>query len=85
MVFMTTILFVVAAGVVFLTIQIMTPFLYEMWFNTLRDSNTTDAQEWGDNMFGAWQVMSYVVPGLIILWGLVLANQKRTQDVQRFE
>lgn len=85
MVFMTTILFVVAAGVVFITIQVMTPFLYDMWFNNLRAENSTESIVWGDNIFGSWQVMSYIVPGLIILWGIILANQKRTQETRRFE
>lgn len=84
MVFMTVLVFVLAAATVFVTIQVMTPFLYEIWFNNLQSQNPGKFQEIGNNAFGAWLVMSYIVPGLIIMWGIISANRKRVQE-QRFE
>ena len=79
--------FVVFAGITFLAIQFMTPILYDFWFNILRDDvaeNTsslgTSLLSAGDLMFNSWKILSYVIPGIIILWGILLANQKRPQE-----
>lgn len=79
--------FVVFAGITFLAIQFMTPILYDFWFNIMRDDvarNTsslgTSLLSAGDLMFSSWKLLSYVIPGIIILWGILLANQKRPQE-----
>jgi len=85
--FMQVMTFVVFAGITFLAIQFMTPMLYDFWFLNLRDNvsgNTsslgTTLLNAGDLMFSSWKVLSYVIPGIIILWGILLANQKRPQE-----
>lgn len=80
--------FVVFAGITFLAIQFMTPILYNFWFDIMRpdieDNGTTSLNTTllnaGDLMFGSWKLLSYVIPGIIILWGILLANQKRPQE-----
>ena len=74
--------FVVAAGIVFITINIMTPILYEFWFNNLQSQTTGALTLAGDRAFGMWQIMSYIVPGLIILWGFALAQRQRVSERQ---
>ena len=82
MVFMPVVILVATAASVFITIQLATPILYDIWFNNLRNmvaaGNLRDA---GDNAFNvSWVIMSYVVPGLLILWAIVLANRKRAVE-----
>lgn len=78
---MQVINFVFFAAVTFVAIQTMTPFLYDFWYGQLRDQVTSGTLlSAGDAMFGSWQVMSMVVPGLIIIWGVVQANNKRPQE-----
>lgn len=80
--------FVVFAGITFLAIQFMTPMLYDFWYNILRpdiaDNGTSTLNSSlltsGDLMFSSWKLLSYVIPGIIILWGILLANQKRPQE-----
>lgn len=73
--------FVVFAGITFLAIQFMTPILYDFWFGNLRDQVTqASLLTAGDLMFGSWKLLSYIVPGIIILWGILLANQKRPTE-----
>ena len=79
--------FVTFAGITFLAIQFMTPILYHFWYDIMRD-NVAENQSAlgssllgaGDLMFGSWKLLSYVIPGIIILWGILLANQKRPQE-----
>lgn len=80
--------FVVFAGITFLAIQFMTPVLYHFWYDIMRpdiedngdSSLNTTLLNSGDLMFGSWKLLSYVIPGIIILWGILLANQKRPQE-----
>lgn len=73
--------FVTFAGITFLAIQFMTPILYDFWFDNLRDQVTQEGlRSSGDLMFSSWKLLSFVIPGIIILWGLLLANQKRPQE-----
>lgn len=80
--------FVVFAGITFLAIQFMTPILYDFWYNIMRpdiaDNGTTSLNTTllnaGDLMFSSWKLLSFVIPGIIILWGILLANQKRPQE-----
>lgn len=79
--------FVIFAGITFLAIQFMTPVLYHFWYDNMRDNvarNTStlgvSLLNAGDLMFGSWKLLSYIIPGIIILWGILLANQKRPQE-----
>ena len=73
--------FVTFAGITFLAIQFMTPMLYDFWFDNLRDQVTQESlRTSGDLMFSSWKLLSFVIPGIIILWGILLANQKRPQE-----
>ena len=72
--------FVVAAAVVFLTINIMTPVLYDMWFNQLQDQNDTESAAIGDRAFFMFQIMGYLVPGIIIMSGFAAAHRKSVRD-----
>lgn len=82
MVFLSVIVLITTAATVFITIQFMTPFLYDLWFNNLRvGMGAGQLRDAGDNMFNvAWMIMSYVVPGLLILWAIVLGNRKRATE-----
>ena len=80
MVLLTILPFVVAACIVFVTINVMTPFLYEMWFNNLDDQNTSSLRAVGDNVFFMWQIMGYIVPGLIIMGGFAAAQRKSVRE-----
>ena len=73
--------FVTFAGITFLAIQFMTPMLYDFWYDNLRDQVTQESlRNSGDLMFGSWKLLSFIIPGIIILWGILLANQKRPQE-----
>ena len=82
MVYLSVFVLLTAAIITFAVIQVMTPFLYDTWFNNLRDNVAAGTlRDAGDNMFNvAWIVMSYVVPGILILWAIVLGNQKRSRE-----
>lgn len=82
---MAAIPFVVAAGITFVAINVMTPFLYDLWFNNLSTTfEDTSLKQAGDNIFGMWQIMSFVVPGLIIIWGFAVAHNKNVREEQQF-
>ena len=74
--------FVAAAAVVFIVLNVMTPFLHDMWFENLDDKNTSELRDVGDNVFFIWQIMGYIVPGMIILGGFAAANRKTVQERQ---
>ena len=82
MVYLSVFILITAAIITFAVIQVMTPFLYDTWFNNLRDNVAAGTlRDAGDNMFNvAWIIMSYVVPGVLILWAVVLGNQKRSRE-----
>jgi len=81
--FMTVLAFVLAATVIFVTIQLMSPFLYDLWYENLRDMVAPgNLQDAGDRIFASWQIMSFVVPGILMMWGFMIANRKRVQEAQ---
>ena len=85
MTMMAAIPFVVAAGITFVAINIMTPFLYDLWFNNLALSVAQDdLRASGDRIFGMWQIMSFIVPGLIIIWGFAVAHNKTVREEEQF-
>ena len=85
MTMMAAIPFVVAAGISFVAINIMTPFLYDLWFNHLAPTFADGVLKTaGNNMFGMWQIMSFIVPGLIIIWGFAVAHNKTVREEEAF-
>ena len=76
--------FVVAAVITFAVIFAMAPTAYMIWFDNLRDMNTGPVgdrmQAVGDTFFSNFQILSFVVPGLIIVWGFVVAVRKRVEE-----
>lgn len=80
---MQVLAFVLAAIVIFVSIQLLSPFLYDIWFNNLRDQVPSAwGQTAGDRIFASWQIMSFIVPGILIMWGFMIANRKRVQEAQ---
>ena len=82
MVYLSVFILITAAIITFAVIQVMTPFLYDIWFNNLRTTMAEGTlRDAGDNIFNVgWITMSYVVPGILILWAIVLGNQKRARE-----
>jgi hypothetical protein len=84
MVFVFIIKFVTAAAITMVAINIFSPIVYRMWFQELRPTVTQDRLlDAGDVFFSNFLILSWVVLGLIIMWGIVVAQRKRVQ--QRFE
>lgn len=68
---------ILTAGITFVVINFMTPFLYDMWYGNLSDQVTDSSLVTsGNNAFSAFQIMAYVVPGIIILFGFAQAFRK---------
>lgn len=84
MVFVFIIRFIVAAAITMVAINIFSPIIYRMWFEDLRPT-VTQARllDAGDVFFSNFLILSWVVLGVIIMWGIVVAQRKRVQ--QRFE
>lgn len=80
MAFLTTILMVLAAGIVMVTVFIMTPFLYDIWYNNLRDQASSTYVGAGDSAFRSFMIMCYVVPGIIIIYGIAFASRKSVNE-----
>ena len=74
--------FVVAAVVTFATIFAMGPVVYSIWYDNLRDFNSGILRDAGDTFFANFQLMSFLIPGLIILWGFVVAVRKRVEETE---
>jgi hypothetical protein len=72
--------FVVAAAVVFIVLNVMTPFLYDVWFNELQSMNDGNLRLAGDRAFFMWQIMGYIVPGLLIMGGFAAAHRKSVRE-----
>jgi len=79
--FVFAVRFILAAGLVFFVINIFAPVIYSVWYDDLRDGVTNPRlQAAGDTFFGNFIIMSYVVPGLIIAWGFLVAQNKRVVE-----
>lgn len=72
--------FVAAAVVTFLVIFAMSPIVYTIWYGNLRAMNSGTLLAAGDTFFSNFLILSFVVPGLIIMWGLVVAVRKRVEE-----
>lgn len=65
------------AGITFVVINFMTPFMYDFWYVQLDDQVTDSSlRSAGNNAFTAFQIMAFVVPGIIILFGFAQAFRK---------
>ena len=74
---------VLAAGSIFVILNITTPIVYSVWYDNLREGVTfSNLQTTGDVFFGNFLIMSYVVPGIIIIWGFIIAQRKRVQQIE---
>jgi len=82
MVFVFIIRFVVAAAITFIVINITSPIIYTMWYNELRPFNEGFPRllAAGDTFFGNFLILSWVVPAMIIMWGIIVAQRKRVQQ-----
>lgn len=87
MVYADVLNWVVVAAVIFVSINVMTPFLYTVWHDNLTpqlrnstNSNVTTMTTAGNNLFTSWQIMGYLVPGIIIAYGFAQAVYKGTRD-----
>ena len=79
--FIFAVRFILAAGLVFFVINIFAPVIYNVWYGDLRDGVTNNRlQAAGDTFFGNFLILSYVVPGLIIAWGFLVAQNKRVVE-----
>jgi len=85
MVFVFIIRFILAAVITMVAINLFSPMIYRLWFEQLRQQNANypQLQTAGDVFFGNFLILSWVVLGLIIMWGIVVAQRKRVQ--QTFE
>ena len=72
--------FVAAAAITFLTIFAMSPIVYSIWYGSLRSMNSGTLLAAGDTFFSNFLILSFLVPGLIILWGFVVAVRKRVAE-----
>lgn len=91
MVYIEVLTFVAAAAIVFIVMYFMTPFLYTIWHGSgmLSDQVKNSSQlsqstlrTAGDNLYNAWKIMNYVVPGIIIAWGFATAARTGTQQTE---
>ncbi len=72
--------FIVAAVVTFAVIFAISPVVYSIWYDNLREMNSGTLQEAGDTFFSNYMILAFVVPGLIIVWGFVVAVRKRVEE-----
>lgn len=64
---------------------VLSPFIYSFWYDNLRPMvpNTTYAVKLlfaGDMLFRYWQILGYLIPGIIIAWGFADAARTGTQE-----
>ena len=72
--------FVAAAVITFLVIFAMSPVVYSIWYDNLRSMNSGTLRAAGDTFFSNYLILSFIVPGLIIVWGFVVAVRKRVAE-----
>ena len=72
--------FVAAAIVTFAVIFAMSPIIYSIWYSNLRAMNSGTLQAAGDTFFSNFLILSFIIPGLIIVWGFVVAVRKRVAE-----
>lgn len=72
--------YILAAAITFAVIFVTAPIAYTIWYGSLRSMNSGSLQASGDLFFSNFQIMSFVVPGIIIMWGFLVATRKRVQE-----
>lgn len=72
--------YILAAGITFAVIFVTAPIAYTIWYGSLRAMNSGTLQNAGDLFFSNFQIMSFVVPGIIIMWGFLVATRKRVNE-----
>ena len=76
--------FIFASGIIFLSIFFTVPIVYTFWHDNLRPTipNTTygqTMQQAGDLFLASYQILGYVIPIIIIAWGIADAARKGSQ------
>lgn len=89
MVYWPTIQYLEAAAITFILLLILGPIVYGFWFvSGVRDMVNTSTsfgkklQFAGDMFFRMFQVLGYLIPGIIIGWGFAAAARTGTQEQQ---
>lgn len=89
MVYAEVLNYIAVAAVIFITINLMTPFLYNVWYVNLTpelrnstNSNVNTMTSAGNHLFNSWEILGYLVPGIIIAYGFAQAVYKGTRDDQ---
>lgn len=72
--------YILAAGITFAVIFVTAPIAYTIWYGSLRSMNSGTLLTAGDLFFANFQIMSFVVPGIIIMWGFLTATRKRVSE-----
>ena len=72
--------FVVAAVITFAVIFACSPIIYSILYDNLREMNSGTLRDAGDTFFSNYMILAFVVPGLIIVWGFVVAVRKRVEE-----
>lgn len=72
--------FIVAAVVTFAVIFAISPVVYSIWYDNLREMNSGTLRDAGDTFFSNYMILAFIVPGLIIVWGFVVAVRKRVEE-----
>ena len=81
MVYAQVLNFVLVAAVIFVSINILTPFLYDVWYNNLSTGVTnTTLKTAGNNLFTTWTILGYIIPGIIIAYGFATAARQGSRD-----
>lgn len=83
--FVFIIRYIVATATTFAVIFVMSPIIYNIWHLNLRNTipNTAYGLQLmtvGDTFFENFRILAFIVPGLIIVWGFVVAQRKRVQE-----
>lgn len=76
--------YVLAAVITFAVIFVTAPIAYTIWYGSLRSMNSGTLLNAGDLFFANFQIMSFVVPGIIIMWGFLVAVRKRAQEQEQY-
>ena len=83
MVYIEVLIWLFAAGVLFVSMFLLTPIVYAIWHSNL-SSQVSDPtlQAAGDNFYNSWKLLSYIVPGILIAAAFATAARKRSSQVQ---
>lgn len=85
MVYSDVLYYFYAAAIIFITVFVTAPIVYTVWFDSLRDTIPSTSygnmlKAAGDLFFQSYQILGYLVVGIIIAWGFSVAARKGTQE-----